>query len=47
VIGRGQVGHPRVIAPDRALPRGRRIVGYVTLAIFLLTFIPVPLITVR
>lgn len=47
VIGRGQVGHPRVIAPERALPRGRRIVGYVTLAIFLLTFIPVPLITVR
>ncbi len=44
VIGRGQVAHPRVVAPERALSGGRRLLGYAAIIIFFVTFVPVPLI---
>lgn len=42
-LGRGRLGHPPLIAPERELHGPRRAVGYAVLLIFLLTFIPIPL----
>lgn len=35
-------GHPPVMDPHVSLGRGRTIVGWITLAVFVLTFVPVP-----
>lgn len=42
-IGRGRVGHPPVQREELRLGRGRTILGWVALAIFILTFSPAPL----
>lgn len=42
LIGGGRWSHPEVVAPGRAVPRRSRLIGWATLAVFLLTFIPVP-----
>lgn len=43
VLHRGSVSHPSVILPERVLDRPRRIMGWIVIAIFCLTFAPVPL----
>ncbi|HEY2825677.1 MAG TPA: site-2 protease family protein [Gemmatimonadales bacterium] len=42
IIGRGRVGHPSVLDRYRALPRSRQVLGWLTLALFVATFMPVP-----
>jgi membrane-associated protease RseP (regulator of RpoE activity) len=44
LLGRGRLEHPRLIAPERALDPTRRVLGWTTVAIFLLTFMPAPII---
>lgn len=44
VIGRGRLAHPRVLSADRALSPGRRWLGYAGIALFVLTFMPAPII---
>ena len=44
VIGRGRLAHPPVLSSDRGLSPRRRWAGYATLALFALTFIPMPLV---
>ncbi|MBX6331887.1 MAG: site-2 protease family protein [Gemmatimonadaceae bacterium] len=43
VIGRGRLGHPPVIAPERALDPSRRLVGWLAVVLFFVTFMPLPL----
>ena len=43
VIGRGRLGHPPVIAPERALDPSRRLVGWLAVVLFIVTFMPLPL----
>ncbi len=38
-----RLDHPPVYDPDAALNNGRRLVGWLTMAIFFLTFMPVPI----
>jgi membrane-associated protease RseP (regulator of RpoE activity) len=40
VIGRGKLGHPRLIAPERPLDRKRRILAWFSIALLVLTFTP-------
>ncbi len=42
VIGRGRVAHPQVLDRYRPLPASRKPLGWATLALFLLTFSPIP-----
>lgn len=42
LIGGGRWTHPSVIAPDRPVPVRRRWVGWACIAVFALTFVPVP-----
>ena len=42
LLGGGRVMHPSVLDPYRPLPPNRRLLGWATLALFVLTFIPVP-----
>lgn len=41
-MGGGGWSHPAVVAPEWPVPASRRIVGWICIALFLLTFIPVP-----
>ena len=43
VLGRGRVAHPPVLAEEVPLGRGRRILGWAALALFVLSFSPAPL----
>jgi membrane-associated protease RseP (regulator of RpoE activity) len=43
VLGRGRLDHPRLVSPERELDRTRRALGYLTIAIFLTTFMPLPI----
>ncbi|MDX1495028.1 MAG: site-2 protease family protein, partial [Longimicrobiales bacterium] len=43
VIHRGRVGHPRVVQPAPGIGRGRTALGWLLVAIFLLTMVPVPI----
>jgi membrane-associated protease RseP (regulator of RpoE activity) len=43
ILGRGRLSHPRIIAPERLLGKSRRWVGYTALAVFIVTFMPVPI----
>lgn len=43
LIGRGSIRHPSVFDPDPPVSRGRKLVGWVCIVIFLITFIPLPL----
>lgn len=42
IIGRGRLAHPRVIAPERPLSRGRMLLGFIALLLFVTTFMPLP-----
>jgi membrane-associated protease RseP (regulator of RpoE activity) len=44
VIGRGRLAHPRVISPWREISTGRRLLGYAAIALFVLCFIPLPVV---
>ncbi len=43
VLGRGSLAHPPVLMEEVPLERGRRILGWAAIAIFLLSFSPAPL----
>lgn len=43
VIGRGRLVHPPVIAPERPLDARRQMVGWLALALFVITFMPLPI----
>jgi membrane-associated protease RseP (regulator of RpoE activity) len=40
VIGRGQLGHPMLIAPERPLDAKRRVLAWLAIALLLMTFTP-------
>ena len=42
-INKGQVNHPKVVQPEKTIDRGRRFLGWAMIAMFFLTFVPVPL----
>jgi membrane-associated protease RseP (regulator of RpoE activity) len=44
VVGRGRLAHPPVLSGERGLTPGRRRVGWLAVALFVLTFIPAPVI---
>jgi len=44
VLSRGQLGHPPVLDAYRPLPRSRRLFAWASLALFLITFTPIPLV---
>lgn len=41
-LSRGRLDHPNVLVPERPLPASRRRLAWVALALFVLTFAPVP-----
>ena len=41
-LSRGRLDHPTVLVPERPLPSSRRRLAWVALALFVLTFAPVP-----
>jgi hypothetical protein len=41
-VGGGGWAHPSVLAPARPVPPGRRWIGWVSVAVFVVTFVPVP-----
>ena len=43
LVGRGRLTHPEVISPARPLDRRRMILGWIAIALFVLTFAPVPI----
>ena len=43
VVNRGRVGHPTVLQQEPAIGPLRRVLGWALIAVFLLTFVPVPL----
>ena len=43
VFGRGRLAHPQVLDQHRPLPVSRRLYGWATLLLFLVTFSPVPI----
>lgn len=43
ILGGGRIGHPTVLDRHRPLPKHRRPIGWATVALFFLTFTPVPL----
>ncbi len=42
LIGGGRWTHPAVLVPHRPVPPGRRLIGVASVAVFAITFIPVP-----
>lgn len=42
LLSRGRLGHPAVLDAHRPLPRSRRTLAWVALALFVITFVPVP-----
>ncbi|MES2124512.1 MAG: site-2 protease family protein [Gemmatimonadota bacterium] len=42
VIGGGRWTHPEVVIPNRPVLRGGYLIGFATVVVFLLTFVPVP-----
>ncbi len=42
LIGGGRWTHPAVVMPDRPVPPSRRWIGFASVAVFALTFLPVP-----
>lgn len=42
LVGGGRVGHPSVMVPDRPVPRSRRLVAWLCVVVFVLTFVPIP-----
>lgn len=44
LVGRGRLTHPPVVAPERPLDRRRMAVGWLAVALFVVTFMPIPVI---
>ena len=44
LLGRGRLAHPSVLDPHRPVPAGRKLVGWVTMALFVITFTPLPFV---
>lgn len=42
-VHRGRIRHARVLQPEPGLGTGRRALGWLVIAVFLLTFVPVPI----
>ena len=42
LLGGGRVSHPSVMAPTRPVPKSRHLIAWLCIAIFVLTFVPVP-----
>jgi uncharacterized membrane protein len=42
VVSGGRIGHPKVLDHHRPLPGSRRVLGFATIVLFALTFMPVP-----
>ena len=42
IIGGGRWSHPSVVVPERHVPASRRWVGFASVVVFVLTFVPVP-----
>ncbi|MEP7087612.1 MAG: site-2 protease family protein [Gemmatimonadota bacterium] len=43
VIGRGRLGHPMLLAPERPLDRKRKVLAWLAIALLVLTFTPLPI----
>jgi membrane-associated protease RseP (regulator of RpoE activity) len=43
IFGRGRLAHPRIIASEHPLRGARRMIGYLTIVLFLATFMPMPI----
>ena len=41
-VGGGRVSHPSVMAPERPVPGSRRIIAWLCILVFVLTFVPIP-----
>jgi membrane-associated protease RseP (regulator of RpoE activity) len=44
ILGRGRLAHPKVVEPERELSTSRRWLGYLAIALFVLTFMPKPVV---
>ena len=44
LIGGGRWSHPSVLVPGRPVPPSRRLVGLLSVAIFVVTFVPIPFV---
>ena len=42
-VHRGRIRHARVLQPEPGLGRGRQVLGWLVIAVFFLTFVPVPI----
>ncbi|HXI19493.1 MAG TPA: site-2 protease family protein, partial [Gemmatimonadales bacterium] len=45
VVGGWRWSHPSVMCPERPVPPGRRVLGWVCVLVFVLTFVPVPFVS--
>ena len=43
LLHRGRINHPPVVQAEESIGRARRTLGWLLVAIFFLTFVPVPL----
>jgi hypothetical protein len=42
LLGGWRLTHPSVICTERPVPPGRRLLGWLCVLVFVLTFVPVP-----
>jgi hypothetical protein len=42
MVGGWRWTHPSVMCPERPVPAGRRVLGWLCVLVFLVTFVPVP-----
>jgi hypothetical protein len=42
MVGGWRWTHPSVTCPDRPVPAGRRVLGWLCVLVFVVTFVPVP-----
>jgi hypothetical protein len=43
VINRGRIVHPTVLQQEPSIGKVRRVLGWILIAVFFVTFVPVPL----